>query len=865
MSISKKLTAGILAGVMSLGMAVSGFAALPSDAKDSPYEESIETLGALEIMIGDDDGLFRPNDTIKRSEFAKVAVEAMGMGNIAKSSNYQTKFPDVVANHWANGYINVAVEQGIIEGDDQGNFRPDDAISYAEAMAILVRSVGHEPAALAKGGFPGGYISVGSQVGISKNASTGHNNPVIRGMVAQMTFNALTVKMMEQVGFGSNERYEIVDKTLLYDVLDVTKASGQISAIGISSISGTSSLKDNEIRIGDKTYTVSEAALPTVRNLLGFNVTYYVRELPDGDFELILARADKNKNNATTIATGDIEDVTTNESGSVLVEYWLDKENDKNTKELTISATAQMIFNGKATTFNAELLQPESGRIVCLDIDNDDIADLVFVTSLTNIVVENIIENSHKITDKYGNPSLVLDPDDKTVKFTMTQSGHLVELSDLAEWNVLSVAKSVDGSIISIEVSSAKVTGKVEEIDGDKRKIDGKQYEIAKNYTEDIKLNDEGTFYLDIEGKIAAVDSSTALSSNYAYLVDAGLTTGFDKALEIKVFGKDGETVIIKSGEKIKLNGTAGKTSEEVLTALKSDGSVVPQLITFEVNANGVLTQLNTATDLTSSGAIDKTKFALNASGELTYKKSSKKLGSYNVNENTLILNIPAGVTDSDEYSVESLSFFDDNEAYDVFVYDVSEDLTARVVIVTSATASASLESPIAVVDQIATILNDRGETVQRLYAYQNGERITLDTETDGLLKKGDGDDATHVEKGDILQLKLNTKNEISAIRVLFDSDNKTTEFTTTMDDLELIYGRVTKKFASSINVQVSDGAISNFSLEGVTVYEFNSGKKQNAIRVVDGNEITQYDDLDPSRVFIKVYKDAVQEIVIVK
>ncbi len=864
MTISKKLTAGILAGVMSLGMAVSGFAALPSDAKDSPYEESIETLGALEIMIGDDDGMFRPNDTIRRSEFAKVAVEAMGMGNIAKSSQHQTKFPDVVENHWANGYINVAVEQGIIEGDDEGNFRPDDAISYAEAMAILVRSIGHEPAALAKGGFPGGYISVGSQVGIAKNAVTGHNNPVIRGMVAQMTFNALTVKMMEQVGFGNDEKYEIVDKTLLSDVLDVTKANGQITALGISSISGTSSLKDNEVRIGDKTYTVAEAALPAIRNLLGFNVSYYVRELASGDFELILARADKGKNNATTIATGDIESVTT-EDGVTLVEYWLDKENDKNPKELTIGAGAQMIFNGKATAFDAELLQPESGRITCLDIDNNDVADLVFVTSFTNLVVESVIENSHKITDKYGNPSLVLDPDNKEVKFTMTQSGQLVELSDLSEWDILSVAKSIDGTIISVEVSAAKVSGKVEEIDGEKRKIDGKFYEVAKNYTEDINLNDEGTFYLDVEGKIAAVDSSTVLSSNYAYLIDADLSSGFDKALEIKVFGKDGETVIIKSGEKIRLNGASGKTPEEALAALKSGGSVAPQLITFEKNAEGVLTQLNTATDLSGSGAIDKHKFSLNAADELTYKKASKKLGIYNLNENTLILNIPAGVTDADEYSVETLNFFDDNEAYDVLVYDVSEDLTAKVVIVTSATASASLESPIAVVDQIATVLNDRGETVQRLYAYQNGERITLDTEVDGLLTKGEGDDATVLEKGDILQLKLNTKNEISAIRVLFDTDSKTTEFTTEIDDLELVYGRVVKKFASSINVQVGEGTVKNYGLEGVTVYEFDSGKKQNAIRVVDGNEITQYDELDPSRVFVKIYKDTVSEIVIVK
>ena len=92
--------------------------------------------------------------------FAKVAVEAMGLGSVAQSSNKPTKYPDVVENHWANGYINVATQQGVVIGDDEENFRPDDSISYAEAMTILVRIIGHEPAAESKGGFPTGYIAV---------------------------------------------------------------------------------------------------------------------------------------------------------------------------------------------------------------------------------------------------------------------------------------------------------------------------------------------------------------------------------------------------------------------------------------------------------------------------------------------------------------------------------------------------------------------------------------------------------------------------------------------------------------------------------------------------------------------------------
>lgn len=863
MTISKKLTASVLAGIMSVGMAFSSFASLPQDVTNSPYEEAIETLSALDIMVGDDDGLFRPDATIKRSEFAKVAVEAMGLGEVAAATSQQTKFPDVVANHWANGYINVATEQGIVIGDDEHNFRPDDSITYAEAMTILVRIIGHEPSALAKGGFPTGYMMVGTQNGITKNAAASANEKVVRGMVAQMTFNALTVKMMEQVGFGSNERYEIVDKTLLENVLDVTKANGQIAAVGISSISGTSSLKDNEVKIGDNVFTVSDEALASVRNLLGFNVVYYVRETERGEKQLILARAEKNKNHAITVATGDVDEIKAKEGENTTVYYWEDKENDKNTKELIVSKSAQMLFNGKTITFDASLMKPESGRTTFLDIDNDDVYDLLFVTSFTNLVVENVVETSHKVTDKYGNPSLVLDPEDKEVKFTMTKSGHTVNLSDLKEWDILSIAKSKDGSIVSIEVSSNKVTGKVDEIEDKKIFVDGQEFEVAKNYKEEIKLNDEGTFYLDVEGKIAAVDTSSTLSSNYAYAVAGTLTTGFKENLELKVFTKEGETVILKAGEKIRFNGTSGKTGKEVLDALKSEGSFSPQLVTYELNAKGELSQLNTATDETKSGAINKNKFTLNASGELTYKKASKKLGAYNITADTLIFNIPSGKTDTEDFAMETQAFFDDNEAYNVLLFDVSEDLTAKALIVTNSAAKAGIESPIAVIDQITTTTNENNERTQKLYAYQNGERVSFETAVDGILVNGE---KQALKRGDIVQLKLNTKNEISSIRVLFEAKNKGTEFATTVEeDLLLVYGKVTKKFANSINVQVGSGAVSNYSLENVTVYELDTAKTKNAIKVVDANEITQYDDAEPSRVFIKIYKDAVSEIVIVK
>ncbi len=858
---AKKITSFILSAVMMLGFTVSSFAAVSPDAQDSKYKDAIELLGALDIMVGDaETGAFRPDDTIKRSEFAKVAVTSMGMENLAGSFSYPTQFPDVVENHWANGYINVATNQGIIIGDDEGNFRPDDTITYAEAVTVLVRLIGHTPVAEKKGGFPQGYVTVATQTGITKSAVASNNAAVTRGMVAQLTANALVTDKMEQTNFGSDESYQVVDETLLEDELSTKIVYDQIVAIGTSSLTGSSTLKHNEVKIGDGVYEVADKALSQTRKLLGFNVEAYVRVDEHDDEILVLAREQKGKNSSMKINTMDIEDVTADTK--VTVEYWEDKTKDKEPKEAVIAADAKYLYNGQAISFDAEEMKPTAGSLTLLDRNRDDIYDVVFIEEYENYVVEEVIASSNRVTDKYGKPSLVLDPEDDSVKFVITRAGQEVELKDLNEWDVLSVAKSKDSSIMIIDVTSEKVTGKVTEKHGEKFVIGGKEYYVSANYTDEIKLNDEGTFYLDKDGHIAAVDATSALSSNYAYVTGAEVTTGFDKRLSVKIFDKNGDIKVIKSTEKVRVNGTPNKTAAEALEALKVEGSVVPALITYEVNSDGEITQFNTAVDKTSGGIL-KDKFTLNAKTTLKYRESAKKLGSYNVDENTIVFDIPAGETDAKKYAIADYKLFEDNTDYDVLVYDVKEDLTAGVVIVTNSTGIANLEASAVIVDKISVSLNDEDEKVEKLYAFVDGEEKTFVTAEEGILVNGEG---VQLKAGDIIQVKTNAKGEIESIRVLFEVDDKATEVKTTVaEDLITVYGKVVKKFTNSINVSVNGGAVENYSTQGATVYEVNTAKTTNPVRVAEAGDITQYDELDVSRVFIRIYKDEVKEIIIVR
>lgn len=864
----KNLTAFSVVFCMLLSMFGTAFAYnVPEDVAGTVYEESAELLGALGIMVGDEDGEFRPDDTIIRSEFAKIAVHALGLEDVAETSKEASTFPDVVEGHWATGYINVAANQGIIIGDDVGTFRPDDVINYAEAVTILIRVLGHEPSALSKGAFPTGFLVVGNEIGLTKGVSASANSEISRGSVARMTYNALTIKLMERTGFGDDVSYEVVDKTLLADKLNVQKSNGLVQANAHTSLTGSSSLKKNEVNIGGEVYKIGET---NADKLLGHHVTFYYQEDDNSsDKTLLVVRTNEAKTTLITIPAENLVSVTTDGNSQTVVKYWVDKENDSETTEDILSSTAKLIYNGKGETFDIEKLSPTSGALNLIDNDGDDIYDIAQVTEYENHVVEDISTAAHAIYDKYGKATLTLDPDNKNVHFELTDvNGNDVALEDLKEWDVLAVAKSTDGKLIDLTLVRESVEGRITGKNDTKFFIEGKGYEVAANYTATISLNDQGIFYLDIDGRIAAIDTTKKASNNYAYLVSAKTGTSFDDVLDIKLFNANGETVTLETTEKIRFNGTANQTADTVLAALKSDGEVVQQLIAFETNANNKINEITLATDKTGTGEIVKNGFTLNmVANDVVYKSASSKLGNVVVGEDTIVFNIPAGKTNASDFSMGNKNTFVNDNQYNIRVYDLKEDYTAGVIIVTNATGNPEENSSIAIVDQIAQTLDEDDQQTDMLEFFQDGEQKSLLAVDTTILVKDDGNGGTTaLEQGDIIQYRLNADGKIDNITVLFDIDAKATEVKTDHSDrLTTLYGKVTKKFSNSVNVTVNDTSEENYNIANATVYNYDSTKNSNKITVVTPGDVQRYESANPRLVFMRIYDHEVKEIVIIR
>ncbi len=851
----KRTLASLLAVVMVLGISLTAVAST-NQASESKHKEAIETLKALGIMVGDKDTLeFREGEPIRRSEFAKVAVHALGLEDVAAANSLATNFPDVVENHWASGYINVATNQSIIIGDTAGNFRPDDNITYAEAMTILVRMLGYDPAANSRGGFPTGYIVVGTENGIGSKVSGTSSVAVDRATVAQMTFNSLTVNLMEQTGFGSDVNYNVVDKTLLGDKLNVEKIEGKLTANENTYVSGGTSVGEGRVMIEGKVYRDGEL---DVEGFLGMNVTGYAREdYYTGDMTLVTVMQSSTKNKVLTIDADDIESVSASE-----IKYWVTE-----TKSETVRlANAELIYNGKAD--NMENLEiPASGSMTLIDNNSDNRYEVISVREHKNIVVEDTSSISYTVIDKYGANSMVLDPENRNIRFSIKDAdGSDVSFADLKEWDVLSAVTSRDGALVRVTVIRDSVQGKVGEVTADKLFINGNEYEVAANYHDSIELNDEAMFYLDIDGKIAAVDTNVRASSNYAYLIAAGKTAGIDAYLEIQLFGADGKVAVLRGADRMSVDGVSGRNYDQALAALRNGGSSVePTLITYDVNSAGEVHIINRAVDRSAQmlGSY-KGVFTLNAKLEdAVYKSASMKLDGINVNEETVIFDIPAGVTDPEEYAVRDYKMLENDGQYNAYVYDMSEDMTAKVLIVSNADGSTSLESPILVVDKVTKTFNQNNSEILKLYGYQNGEMVEVFAAENQKLEKAAG---VVLSQGDVIQYKKNFSDEIDGITVLFDTRNMDEEGRTVYsDDAMTIYGKVARRFNGSINVTTNNGVAENFKTNGVMVYKYDSGRTNNQITLASAADIQKYDEASPERVFMRLYKDEVKEIVIIR
>ncbi|MBQ2889716.1 MAG: S-layer homology domain-containing protein, partial [Clostridia bacterium] len=103
------------------------------------YNTAVSTMAKLGIVNGRTADEFVPNANITRAEFAAICARF-------DESQYSIvdKFTDIIS-HWAEDEIHETAAYGWIKGYEDGTFKPDKAITRAEAMTMINRVLNRVP------------------------------------------------------------------------------------------------------------------------------------------------------------------------------------------------------------------------------------------------------------------------------------------------------------------------------------------------------------------------------------------------------------------------------------------------------------------------------------------------------------------------------------------------------------------------------------------------------------------------------------------------------------------------------------------------------------------------------------------------
>ncbi|MFC3802023.1 S-layer homology domain-containing protein, partial [Cohnella sp. GCM10012308] len=107
-----------------------------NDTKGHWAEQEITDLSNQGIVSGFQDGTFRPNSLVTRAEFVTLVNKLFRF-----SVPGAAVFSDVQPENWFAAQVSIASQAGYVQGDSLGAFRPNQPLNRAEAAVILSRLV----------------------------------------------------------------------------------------------------------------------------------------------------------------------------------------------------------------------------------------------------------------------------------------------------------------------------------------------------------------------------------------------------------------------------------------------------------------------------------------------------------------------------------------------------------------------------------------------------------------------------------------------------------------------------------------------------------------------------------------------------
>lgn len=109
-----------------------------SDIVSHWARNDIIAMAARDVARGMPDGTFVPDGSVTRAQFAALLVRTLGKQPDKPAA---PRFSDVPAWAWYYGPVETAAKLGLVNGYEDGTFKPDARISRQEMAAMIVRAM----------------------------------------------------------------------------------------------------------------------------------------------------------------------------------------------------------------------------------------------------------------------------------------------------------------------------------------------------------------------------------------------------------------------------------------------------------------------------------------------------------------------------------------------------------------------------------------------------------------------------------------------------------------------------------------------------------------------------------------------------
>lgn len=847
----KKLLSLLVVLTMVIGVfSVSSFAAFSDVKTDASYAEATDVLSALEMLKGYEDGSFKPEGDITRAEFAAVVCRILGLEAAANGAKGATAFKDVPADDWAAGYINLATQAGIIKGYGNGMFGPKDTVKYEQAIKMVVAALGYTPKAEAMGGYPTGYLTIAAQKDITKGTTGVAGVAANRATVARIAYNALSVDLMEQTSFGKDPEFsEQVGKTLLSEKLKVTKVEGILT-----------DNNDDEPSASKKTFTIGSTAYKAGNvnssDLLGYKVVAYVKDKGTSDETTLALAPQAGENETLKVSYDDIKNISV--SGSV---YYFNYEVNDEDEDVEIEKTPVIFYNGVKKT--VDITATNSGYVTLINNDDDDAYDVAYVVEYKDYIVDEVV-NDKKVSTNDGTFEFDAEKDD--YNFAIMMDGKAVAVKDLKKDDVLSIL--MDGTtvgnsdLIKVYVTRNVVTGTVEEESDEDITVAGKKLKFSGNTSAlvdlgDVATGDEGKFFLNLEGKIAQIDTTTSKDvEKIGYVFSSDVVTGLENKIQFKVFTAKGVWVTLDTKSTFDVDNVS-RTVGTVATVVYDDTSVANafngKVISWKVDSSNKVKEVTTEAALT---VVEK------------YNESTKTFGTNDVSKSAII-HIDGVTSDEDNYSLITTASFEDDKIYttapqEIKAYGIDDD-EPLLLVAKNITQSVEEKTPFFVVTSKSSTTNAAGDDVFKIYGYENGDtskEVSFTTTDDVAVSKvvysagafaSSSDVIENIVKGSVIQYRLDGNKNVDNIKK-YDIPTGDIAYTAYLDDTYFAKGLVTDKKTG--NKVVVGGR--TFDLSKANFYEIDASNS-NKVTSADIGDIEK----NVTKVYIRYFDGAVTDVII--